>query len=69
MTGMEGGPVCVKMLGSVACSPYPEACPGLTRRERGPAGGPRVWGPDREVRGLPSWAGRAGRDSEQRKVE
>lgn len=69
MTGMEGGPVCVKTLGSVVCSPYPEACPGLARRERGPAGGPRVWGPDREARGLPSWAGRAGRDSEQKKVE
>lgn len=48
------------------CSPYPEACPGLTRRERGPVGGPRVWGPDREARGLPGWAGRPGRDCEQK---
>lgn len=59
MTGMEGGPVCVETLGSVVCSPYPEACPGLARRERGAAGGPRVWDPDREARelGREGWEG------------
>ena len=67
MTGMGGrARVCED---ARVCSPYPEACPGLSRRERGPVGGPGVWGPDREARGLPSWAGRPGRDCEQRKVE